>query len=356
MKFRGVIIIRYRSLLPALLILLSACTAAQAPHGDTQTSQDEIPEDTEKAVIEYPLTLKAAYPASEDEPAGIALQEFKERVEESTGGRILVQLYPDERTDSGGELIEKEINGDMDIAAASAEDYAVYVPKIGISALPFLFDDFESAWRFIDGPVQQGVNPELEAYDLHVLSYFDNGFKCVTSSEAAGPVRRTGDMAGLRICTSGDQIALETMSSLGASPRSFPYTDLKAALKSGLFDAQESSVPMIHSSRLYEEQKYLSLTNHSYDAMPLTIRKSLWDGLDPEDRMMISYAAKEAQKTDRELVKAQTEECISLLEQEGMTIVYPDTDGFRRQTKDVIKVFANVYGKELAEDIYDLTE
>ena len=291
-------------------------------------------------------TIKAGYSTAETDPRGIVLAKFKETVEKETNGDVIIEIHPSGELGSDGDLIKGLVTGDVDMTVSSAGNYAQYATRIGVSALPFLFADFESAWEFIDSPTMQDINPELEPFNIHVLAYFDNGFRCVTTSNK--PVNSVEDMAGLNIRTPENQIVMETMSALSAQPMSYPFAELKEALKNGTFDAQENPIPVIYNNKLYEVQKYLSITNHSYDAMPLTIRQDLWESLKPEYRDIISAAAKTAETEDRQLIKAQTEDLVEKLVSEGgMEVTYPDLEPFKKATERVTDVFADIYGQEL---------
>ena len=243
------------------------------------------------------------------------------------------------------------ISGDVDMTVSSAGNYAVYAPRIGISALPFLFDDFESAWEFIDSSVMQDLNADLESSNMHVLSYFDNGFRCVTTSEKVGAVNGVEDMKDLNIRTPENQIVMETMKALSANPQSYPFAELKDALADGTFDAQENPIPIIYNNKLYEVQKYLSVTNHSYDAMPLTIRQDIWENLTPEYQEILSAAAEIAGNQNRILIKNQTTDMVQRLEEAGMEIVYPDLSAFKQATSGVKDLFADVYGQDLLNSL-----
>ena len=304
--------------------------------------------------LTYPLTLKVGYSTGEDDPRGVALASFKKEVEEATGGDILVEIHPSGELGSDSDLIAGEINGTVDMTVSSAGNYAVYATRMGVSALPFLFGDFEQAWAFIDSDTQKSVETDLEQYNIHVLSYFDNGFRCVTTTAAAGPVEKAADMNGLNIRTPDNQILMATMSALGAEPKSYPFTELKDAIKNGEFDAQENPIPVIYNSALYEVQDYLAITNHSYDAMPLTIRQDIWTGLTPEYQEVINTAAKNASDENRSIVKQQTEDLVSSLEEAGMTVTYPDLNEFRAATSGVVNVFADIYGEELTQKVKEL--
>ena len=259
----------------------------------------------------------------------------------------LIEIHPSDELGSDSELLAGMIDGSVDMTVSSAGNYALYATKMGVSALPFLFEDFDSAWGFIDSPQIQALGSELETYNMHVLAYFDNGFRCVTTSEQIGPIEKVEDMEGLNIRTPENQIVMETMSALHAQPKSYPFAELKAALADGTFDAQENPIPVIYNNKLYEVQKYLSVTNHSYDAMPLTIRQDIWEKLTPDYQEIIAKSAKNAESENRQLVKQQTEAYVRELEEVGMEISYPDLQPFREATSGVMEMFRTVYGEEL---------
>lgn len=331
-------------LLAASLLLMSGCKNTAETNSQEETSSQAA---EEQIKLEYPLTVTVGYSTGADDPRGVAIDSFCKTVTEKTGGNIKFEIHPSGELGSDSALINGMIEKTVDMTVSSAGNYALYATKIGVSALPFLFDDFESAWAFIDSPEMQALNSDLESYNMHVLAYFDNGFRCVTTSENIGAVTKAEDMKGLNIRTPENQIVMETMSELGANPRSFPFAELKKALTDGVFDAQENPLPVIYNNKLYEVQKYLSVTNHSYDAMPLTIRQDIWEQLTPEYQQIIADAAKDAQTLNRSLVKQQTEECVKELEEMGMEVVFPDLDPFRQATSGVMDMFKTVYGEEL---------
>lgn len=304
-------------------------------------------ESSNEEELEFPLVLRVGYSTNEQDPRGVALKQFKNNVESKTRGKIMIEIHPDGELGSDSELLASMITGDVDMTVSSAGNYAAYATRMGVSALPFMFDDFESAWNFMNSDIMDNISVELEDYNMHVLAYFDNGFRCVTTSEKVGPIEYVSDMDGLNIRTPDNQIVMETMSELKANPRSYPFAELKKALKNGTFDAQENPIPVIYNNKLYEVQKYLSITNHSYDAMPLTIRYDIWTRLGVKYQIIISEAAQAAMGTNRNLVKKQTQEYVEKLKDEGMEVNYPDIAPFKNATSGVLNVFKKVYGSEL---------
>ena len=347
------------AVLAASVLAVSGC--GNQPAAPAATSEEpSAPAATEPAqetagsesALTYPVTVRVGYSTSEDDPRGIVLKKFKETVEKETNGDVLIEIHPSGELGSDADLIKGLFEKNVDMTVSSAGNYAQYAVKMGVSALPFLFGDFESAWKFIDSDTMSNIATDLEAYNIHVLAYFDNGFRCVTTSNK--PINTVADMAGLNIRTPENQIVMETMSALSANPKSFPFAELKDALKDGTFDAQENPIPVIYNNKLYEVQKYLSITNHSYDAMPLTIRNDLWNDLKPEYRDIIEKAANTAESENRQMVKQQTEDLVDKLKAEGMEVNSPDLAPFKEATAGVMDVFADIYGQELVDEVKNL--
>ena len=333
-----------------MLLSLAACKAAGTSTETVQTAESSSGETVSADnTTNENITLRIGFSTDKSDPRVQVSETFKAMVEEQTQGRITVELYADGELGSDADLIKGVVNGDVDMTVSSAGNFANYVPKVGASALPFLFSDFEEAWEFVDGETEKQIEEELTEYNIKVLAHFDNGFRCVTTSESAGPVNSVSDMAGIKIRTPKNQMVMETLSALGAYPYVMDFTKLYDALKNGEFDAQENPVPVIYNSRLYEVQSYLAVTNHSYDMMLFVIRDDIWESLTKQEQQILQSAALEAQKQDRELIQTQTKQYIDMLKEKGMTITYPDLEEFRKATVGVYDYFAGSYGEELME-------
>lgn len=290
-------------------------------------------------------TITLGFTTYMEDPRGIASQLFKKNVEKRTGKRICVDIYARGTLGNDEELINKILKKQIDMTISSAGNFAIHEKMVGISALPFLFNNFEEAWAFMDSEVGLKANDSLQNCGLKVLANFDNGFRCITTREKE--IKTVSDMKNLHIRTPPNYIIVETMKALGAIPEVYPFPQLKKALKDGLFDSQENPIPIILNNELYEVQKNLIITNHSYDAMPLVIRMDLWNKLTTTDKTILLESAKKAQEFNRILIKEQTESYKELLKSSGMKITYPKLDDFKKTTEVVIEK----YYPELKEEI-----
>ena len=151
-------------------------------------------------------------------------------------------------------------------------------------------------------------------------------------------------MKGMLIRTPENPVIMATMTALGANPQPLAFSELYQALQQGTYDAQENPIPVIYNNKLYEVQKYLSVTNHIYSGMCFTIAESVWQKLTPEQQEIIAAAAVSSAELDRTLNKEQTDSLVANLEAEGVTINYPALDAFAEATASVLTDNAETYG------------
>ena len=294
------------------------------------------------------ITLSLGFSTNSEDTRAISSQKFKEDVEAGTKGTVKIDIYSDSQLGSDNDLIAKVVRGQVDMTISSAGNFSNYVKYEGVSALPFLFDSFEAAWKFMDSEIVQKIDEELLDYNIRVLAHFDNGFRCVTTSDI--PINTLSDMKQLTIRTPNNPIIKETMSELGASPMMLDFDKLKEALKEGKFNSQENPIPIIYNNKLYEVQNHLAITNHSYDAMPFVISDGAWQMLTKEEQRVILQAASDAQIQNRQLVKTQTEQYIDKLVKEcGMTVTYPNLGEFKNAVLNVPNFFC--YDDELMNSV-----
>ena len=331
-----------------MTVSLAACgsvTTSSSTAASTDTESASTSTTTNEAAAGAEVNLRIGVSTAETDPRNIAAQAFADEITEKSGGTITATVYPSGQLGGDADLINSMAldSGTVDIIITDASNFATYEPKMGISALPFLFDDFDDAWEFMDGPIEAAAEEGLIAQNMRVLAHYDNGFRCVTNSK--GPVEEPADMKGMLIRTPENPVIMATMTALGANPQPLAFSELYQALQQGTYDAQENPIPVIYNNKLYEVQKYLSVTNHIYSGMCFTIAESVWNELTPEQQTIVQDAATSSAELDRETNRAQTESLVSELEAAGMQINYPDLTAFAEATSSVLTDNAETYGE-----------
>ena len=110
------------------------------------------------------------------------------------------------------------------------------------------------------------------------------------------------------------------VNALGAKPTPLPFPELYAALEQKAVDGQENPVATIRGAKLYEVQKYMTLTNHQYNPQSVVISKRFWESLSEGDRKILQEAAVESAKYEREQSRAQAASILEELKKSGMQV------------------------------------
>ncbi len=167
-----------------------------------------------------------------------------------------------------------------------------------------------------------------------MLGYWDNGIRHVSNSKR--PVLTPADMKGLKIRTPPDAVTIDIMTALGAETQQIKFAELYVALQQGVVDGQENPLANVEASKLYEVQKFISLTGHKFEMTPLLMSKRTWDRLSEADRKIIMEAANEATAVQRKLSKeADDKPGRSNCQSKGVKIDKVDTAPFAKATESV---------------------
>ena len=335
----------------SLSLSLAACgnnsssgSGTTPPPADNSSSADKSGGTTTTPAPANNVTLKLGFSTNEEDPRALGAKQFKEEVESKTNGAVTIEIYPSGQLGGDADLINSISldSGTVDIIITDASNFATYEPKMGISALPFQFADFEEAWAFMDSDVEAEAEAGLIPQNMRVLAHYCNGFRCVTNSK--GPVESPADMKGMLIRTPENPVIMATMTAMGANPQPLAFNELYQALNQGTYDAQENPIPVIYNNNLYEVQAYLSVTNHIYSGMCFTIAESSWNKLSADQQTIVADAAKASADYDRELNAQMTDDLVSSLEEAGMKINNPDLAPFAEATSSVLTDNAATYG------------
>nr|WP_245704239.1 TRAP transporter substrate-binding protein DctP [Halomonas muralis] len=248
---------------------------------------------------------------------------LKSLVEKKTDGELELKLYPNSMLGGEQERMEQVINA-PGLNIASFAGVAPLIPEIYVSAIPFLFKDFEAARQFFDeGDYWKNVQQVFSerANGAKILAVVEEGgFLAFTNS--VRPIAGPEDFEGLRFrAMDPSQVAL--YEAFGASGTPIPWTETYMALRTGVADGQMNPPMYIILGSLYEVQKYLTLANIQYSDQFLVANGQLLDSLSDENRKALMSAVHEANQMARVTNQAKVGERLAFLKEHGMEIINP---------------------------------
>ena len=295
-------------------------------------------------------TIKFGLNSPEGHPAVAGMKAFAENVAAKSGGKIKVQLFLNGTLGSDQATLSAVKGGTVEMAVMNSGILASEVKALEIFDFPFLFANEKEADAIVDGPIGQKMHAALQDKGIVGLSYWELGFRNITTSKRA--LNKVDDIAGLKLRVIPNAINVDWVKALNANPTPLPFPEVYAALEQGAIDGQENPIAVIAANKFWEVQKYVALTNHQYNPQSVIFSKKVWDTLSPAERKIIDDSADAATKNQRAQSRASLAANLELLKKNGMTITqFPPAEvaKLREKMKPVIDKHSAALGTTVAD-------
>ena len=265
-------------------------------------------------------TITLAHFGAPGEPVTSAAETFKAKLEELSGGAFTVDIQGNSALGNAKEMVEQTQIGAIQMCLVSQGSLDKYDIRYALVTAPYVFDSYAHAYAVIDGPFAEWVSDGvLESKGLHNLGGWDYGFRCLTNSKVE--VKTPADVKGLKFRTPREIQKVACFVALGAQVEQVAFSELITALKQKTVDGQENPLSTIYNNSMWEaEQKYLSLTRHTWESVNLTVDNAWWEGLTDEQRGWIEAAHEVARDQMRNEVQSSEADYIQKLKDAGMTV------------------------------------
>jgi tripartite ATP-independent transporter DctP family solute receptor len=277
--------------------------------------------------------LTLGHGAAPGNPRHEAAVKFAEVLKAKTGGRFEVQVAPSAQLGDDAAMVTALRSGALDFSANSQGALAATVPEYAAFGMPFLFANLPQAWKLLDGPLGKELADRSAEKGLVVLGYWDNGVRHMSNSKK--PLLKPEDLKGMKMRTPPDAVTVDIMQSLGAEAQQIKFSELYVALQQGVVDGQENPLMNIWASKIYEVQKFISLTGHKYEMTPFLMSKRSWDRLADADKKAVQEAAAEATALQRKLSQESDEKLVAELKAKGVRVDVADKAAFEKATAQV---------------------
>ncbi|TPG57130.1 TRAP transporter substrate-binding protein [Roseomonas nepalensis] len=245
------------------------------------------------------VRLTLGHGAAPGNPRSLAAERMASRLRERSNGRIEMRVAGSAQLGDDAAMLTALRTGTLDLSVNSQGASSAVLPELAALGLPFLFADPAAAYRVVDGAVGEELAKRFEGVGLVSLGFWDNGIRHTSNSKRA--INRPEDLRGLKLRTPPDPMTIDIFQSLGAATQQINFNELYVALQQGVVDGQENPLANIQSSKLYEVNRFVSLTGHKWECNPVLASRIAWGRLRAEDRALLQEAAKEAATEQRRL-------------------------------------------------------
>jgi tripartite ATP-independent transporter DctP family solute receptor len=236
----------------------------------------------EAAVLRYRLATNL--PATH--PLNVRLSGAIRNIEHRSDGQLRIMLFPNSALGSDTETLSQLRSGAVQFFTLSGLILSTLVPEAAISGVGFAFKDYHQVWSAMDGKLGAYIRGRIATHGLTAFDrIFDNGFRQTTTS--THPIMQPADFKGLKIRVPVAALWTSLFKDFGAVPTSINFNEVYSALQTHLVDAQENPLAVIETAKLYEVQKYCSMTNHMWDGFWFLANPKAFEKLPPKLRAIV---------------------------------------------------------------------
>ncbi|MBP7914599.1 MAG: TRAP transporter substrate-binding protein [Vitreoscilla sp.] len=265
-----------------------------------------------------PRLIRFGYGLNEQSNQGRAVKLFAEQVEKASGGKMKVRAIGAAALGPDTQMQQALIGGAQEMMVGSTATLVGITKEMALWDTPFLINNGKEADALLDGPVGQKVIAKLPEKGLVGLVYWENGFRNLTNSKR--PVTKLEDLDGIKLRVMQNNVFLDSFKTLGANAVPMPFSELFSALETKTVDGQENPFNTILSSKFFEVQKYLSVTNHVYSPWIVLVSKKWWDGLSKDEQKVLMDAAQVSRDFERKDTREEAGKALADLKAKGMQI------------------------------------
>jgi tripartite ATP-independent transporter DctP family solute receptor len=265
-----------------------------------------------------PRLIRFGYGLNEQSNQGRAVKYFAEQVEKNSQGKMKVRAIGAAALGSDVQMQQALIGGAQEMMVGSTATLVGITKEMALWDTPFLFNNTKEADAVLDGPVGTKVMHKLEEKGLVGLTYWENGFRNLTNSKR--PVTKMEDLDGIKLRVMQNPVYLDSFKLLGANAIPLPFSELFSALETKTVDGQENPYNTIVSSKFYEVQKYLTISNHVYSPWIVMVSKKWWDGLSKDEQKVLMDAAKASRDFERKDTREEGAKALADLKAKGMQV------------------------------------
>ena len=276
------------------------------------------------ALAEEPVTLTyAEVNPLEGTIVGAVASAFKEKVEELSGGSVIIDIQAGGVLGSEDQILDNLLAGGnvTDISRISAFALTQYgCNKAKLLSIPYTFVNEDHFWAFAESDLAQDflAEPQTVGLPLRGICYGEEGFRHFFFKDE---VKGIEDLKGKKIRVSSDPIMTGMVSDLGAAATTVPFTELYTSLQSGVVDAAEQPTANYLSNAFPEVAPYVIKDGHTLGAIQIVITDNAWAKLSEDQQNAIMEAGKYASSVCKDKVAEIEGETFDKLAELGCTVI-----------------------------------
>ena len=296
-------------------------------------------------------TFRISIAGAPGHPSVMGAEKWAELLKEKSGGKLTLKVFPNGVLGGDVQVLSAVQGATIDFTAMNSGILQSQVKEFAIFDFPFMFENGKEADPILDGAFGKKLADLTPAKGLYNLAFWELGFRNMTNSKRA--ISKADDIAGLKMRVIQSPIYIDTFNALGANAVPMPITEVYTAMEQKIIDGHENPFSVVETSKFYEVQKFLTVSNHIYNPQSVLASKKKWDALTKDEQAVLASTLAEATKWQRENSRKLAENSLANLKKTMTVTELPAEEiaKIRVKIKPVIDKFSANVGPELVKEL-----
>jgi len=311
-----------------------------------------------KGLAQQPIMLKFSHVVAPDTPKGKGAEKFKQLAEKYTGGKVKIEVYHNSTLYKDKEELEAMQLGAVQMLAPSNSKFGpIGIKEFEVFDLPYILRNKAALRKVTDGPLGKRLLTLFEPKGMVGLAYWDNGFKLMSANK---PLRAPEDYKGLKFRIQSSKVLEAQFRALGSIPQVMAFSEVYQALQTGVVDGQENTASNMYTQKMFEVQKFTTLTDHGYIGYVVVANKKFWDGLPADIRGQLEQAMSDATAFANDISEKENADALEEMRKSGRTtIIVPtaaENGAMRKAMQPIYQEMTSRLGKAIIDDFLKETQ
>ncbi|TVR07049.1 MAG: TRAP transporter substrate-binding protein [Salinarimonadaceae bacterium] len=282
------------------------------------------------------ITIRAGHTNVTGSIQDMGIQKLRDLLEEKTGGRATIEIFPNGQIGNEAQLVEGVLLGTVEMAMTSNSLLSNHVTDLRVLDMPFLFPDVQTLSEALEGPAKPLIRQAAAENGFRLIGSYSSGIRHLMTKK---DIETIDDLANLKIRTMQQPMHIEAFRAYGANPTPLAYSELYGALQSGVVDAAEGATSDYNAQRFYEVASHFSLVGWLNLTAHIFMSEAKFSALPADVQQALLEAGEESAVWQHQHVIDQEQPLLEELRAKGVSIVQPDTTPFREASQPLYDRF-----------------
>ncbi len=293
--------------------------------------------------------FKLSFNQTMENPEAMTMVDFSKQLEEATGGRYAIEVYPSEQLGAQQQSLELVQSGAIEMAIVANPLVEAINPDFSIIGTPYVYDSIEHQEKLFASGKLDTLFATTEDAGFKVLAAYSLGARNLYGTEG---LVNPQELSGKKIRVMQSDTMIQMINTMGGVGTPMGQGDVYSAIQSGTLDGAENNIITYVDLLQYEVAPHYTESGHLMVPDLLIINTKVFEAMSAEDQAAMMEIAQASVEIMFDYAEDLRETYYKKAQDElGVTIHTIDITPFQNNMKPFIEEVANK--SEMSKEVYE---